>query len=56
MIIIKIVILYFTQITHTDDFPSTGTRLLQIKTAIGKMMIVTQYIPNSDSSDVDLRL
>ena len=27
MIIIKIVILYFIQIIHTDDFPSTGTRL-----------------------------
>ena len=29
MIIIKIVILYFIQITHTDDFPSTGTRLVR---------------------------
>ena len=28
MIIIKIIILYFIQITHTDDFPSTGTRLV----------------------------
>ena len=28
MIIIKIVILYFIQIRHTDDFPSTGTRLV----------------------------
>ena len=25
MIIIKIIILYFIQITHTDDFPPTGT-------------------------------
>ena len=25
MIIIKIIILYFIQIRHTDDFPSTGT-------------------------------
>ena len=24
MIIIKIIILYFTQIRHTDDFPSAG--------------------------------
>ena len=31
MIIIKI-ILYFIQIRHTDDFPSTATRLVQIKT------------------------
>ena len=30
MIIIKISILYFIQIRHTDDFPSTGTRLVII--------------------------
>ena len=30
MIIIKIIILYFIQIRHTDDFPSTGTRLVHI--------------------------
>ena len=30
MIIINIIILYFIQITHTDDFPSTGTRLVII--------------------------
>ena len=30
MIIIKISILYFIQIRHTDDFPSTGTRLVFI--------------------------
>ena len=30
MIIIKIIILYFIQIRHTDDFPSTGTRLVLI--------------------------
>ena len=28
MIIIKISILYFIQVRHTDDFPSTGTRLV----------------------------
>ena len=28
MIIIKIIFLYFIEITHTDDFPSTGTRLV----------------------------
>ena len=27
MIIIKTIILYYIQITHTDDFTSTGTRL-----------------------------
>ena len=26
MIIINIIILYFIQITHSDDFPSTSTR------------------------------
>ena len=31
MIIIKIIILYFIQIRHFDDFPSTGTRLICIK-------------------------
>ena len=30
MIIIKIVILYFIQIRHTGDLPSTGTRLVII--------------------------
>ena len=28
MIIIKNIILYFIQIRYTDDFPSTGTRLV----------------------------
>ena len=27
-ILIEIIILYFIQIRHTDDFPSTGTRLV----------------------------
>ena len=27
-VIIKTIILYFIRITHTDDFPSTGTRLV----------------------------
>ena len=30
IIIIKIIILYFIQIRHTDDFPSTVTQLVQI--------------------------
>ena len=30
MIIIKIIILYSIQIRHTEDFPSTGTRLVKI--------------------------
>ena len=28
MIIIKIIFRYFIEIGHTDDFPSTGTRLV----------------------------
>ena len=32
MIIIKNSILYFIQIRHTDDFPLTGTRLVEINT------------------------
>ena len=28
MIIIKIIFLYFIEIAHTDDFPSTGNRLV----------------------------
>ena len=31
MIIINIIILYFIQITHTDEFPSTGTWLVYYK-------------------------
>ena len=31
MIIIKIIVLYFIQIRHTDDFSYTGTRLVIIK-------------------------
>ena len=31
MITIKIIILYFIQFGHTDDFPSTGTRLVRCK-------------------------
>ena len=30
MIISTIIILYFIQIRHTDDFPSTGTRLVTL--------------------------
>ena len=32
MIIIKIIILYFIQVTHTDDIPSMGTRLVYSNT------------------------
>ena len=30
LIIIKMIFLYFIEIAHTDDFPSTGTRLVNI--------------------------
>ena len=30
LIMIKIIILYLIQIRHTDDFPSTGTRLVLV--------------------------
>ena len=30
MIIIKIIFLYFIEIAHTDDFPSTDTRLVRL--------------------------
>ena len=31
MIIINIIFIYFIEIAHTDDFPSTGTRLVEYK-------------------------
>ena len=34
MIIIKIIILYFIQIRHTDDFPSTDSRLVYIRSVV----------------------
>ena len=34
MIIIKIIILYFIQITHTEDFLSKGTRLVGLILAL----------------------
>ena len=46
MIIIKIIILYFIQITHTGDFPSMGTRLVvhnnRRQTSRQKMARMTQ--------------
>ena len=34
MITINIIILYFKQIKHTDDFPSTGTRLVDCNSSM----------------------
>ena len=31
MIMIKIIFLYFIEIAHSDDFPSTGTRLRSVE-------------------------
>ena len=39
MIIIKIIILYVIQIRHTDDFPSTGTKLVEVKTDVSAKII-----------------
>ena len=42
MIIIKNIILYFIQIRHTDDFPSTGTRLVQCLLLLKRQL--TRYL------------
>ena len=39
MIIIKIIILYFIQIRHIDDFPSTGTPACNISLAEAVMPV-----------------
>ena len=36
MIMITIIFLYFIEIAHTDDLPSTGTRLVYINLRFGK--------------------
>ena len=45
MIIIKIIILYFIQIRHTDDFPSTGTHLVII---INIIILYFKHIAHTD--------
>ena len=51
MIIIKNIILYFIQIRHTDDFPSTGTRLVSIIQDVKYTCVLTQtmHAPNMDA-------
>ena len=44
MIIITIIILYFIQITHTDDFPSTGTRLVKYNAFFVRYDVVYSFI------------
>ena len=51
MIIIKIIILYFIQITHTDDFPTTGSRLVYINDLA---LASTQLYPNMFADDTTL--
>ena len=38
MIIIKILSIYFIEIAHTDDFPSTGTWLVKYKSITGSII------------------
>ena len=42
MIITKIIILYFIQIRHTDDFPTSGTRLFTYNVLYVKAMLNLQ--------------
>ena len=47
MIIIKIIIVYFIQIRHTDHFPSTGTSLyfcVIIRSAYDTIRIIAIYV------------
>ena len=41
MIIIQLIILYFIQIRHTDDLPSTGTRLVCITSKLCSNVVGT---------------
>ena len=51
MIITKIIILCFIQIRHTDDFPSTGTRLVNVKPEMNSCEILTHVLVTSDVAD-----
>ena len=54
MIIINIIILYFIQITHTDDFPhwpTTGTRLVIIKTSIVLTFLIARAQKQDDNHE-----
>ena len=44
MIMIKIIILYFIQIRHTDDFPRTGTLLVMITIAYSQIQPVNNRV------------
>ena len=45
IIIIKIIILYFIEIAHTDDFPSTGTRLVTDNSVSYKNIVLLGGLP-----------
>ena len=47
MIIIKIIFLYFIEIAQTDDFPSTGTRLVSLMSLGSSFHIVGPAMPNA---------
>ena len=47
MIIIKIIILYFIQIRHTDDFPPTGTPA----SIPNSMTLVAQHFVDKNIND-----
>ena len=53
MIIISIIILYFKHITHTNDFPSTGNRLVIDKLS---SKFTTSFFISVDDDTCDVRL
>ena len=52
MNIIKIMVLCFIQITHTDDFPSTGTRLVLILLSIHANTTYRAYLLSCTFLDI----
>ena len=50
MIKIKIIILYFIQIRHAEDFPSTGIRLVQFNNEKYILSVIVNSIPNTTQS------
>ena len=56
MIIIKIIFLYFIQIRHADDFPSTGTRLVLLTAQTHPLIFITNQTNDADSRHPALEL
>ena len=48
LLIIKIIILYFIQIRHTDDFPPTGTLLVYIIIVVLPDSVVQNMLENRE--------